>query len=87
MSGIINYNGDKVIVNATVEKVESFTSKGGGITLKVQVPNIEESSKFFKNLQKVAKVTFEFTSAADVPAQDLDQGQLGLDDLDEALSE
>lgn len=92
MDGVVSYNGDKVVVDASVTKVTTFASKGGGLTVSVETsddPNT--AAALIKNRGKVARITFEFSNHSAHEDQDEKheqaQGRLALDDLDSAVED
>lgn len=68
---------EKVSFRGTVEKVSTFSSKGGGIELKVQTPHESEiGAALIDNVQRPATIEIRF----DEPQEDdEDDGQLALD--------
>lgn len=87
MSDAIEYNGNKLEMTGSVEKITSFTSKGGGAVFTVQIPH--DSAKvatLFENLQRIAKISISFSAKKDEDEEDFSgQSELDLDDLNKAL--
>jgi len=87
VDGIVTYNGEKVVVDASVTKVTTFASKGGGLTVSVETSDDPQTAAaLIKNRGKVARITFEFSAHSAHEDRDekheQHQGQLALDDLD-----
>ena len=73
---------DSVTVVASLEKLTTFASKGGGITLTVQMEDKPDlAAALLANMQKIADVTFAFraTSKKSI-SEDNAQGTLVDDD-------
>ncbi len=80
---VFEYTGDLLELVGTIEKVTSFTSKGGGAVFTVQIPHDKKDvGILFDNLQRVAKMKIEFSGRAKSAE---DEEQPDLDDLNEAM--
>jgi hypothetical protein len=76
------FDGDQVELVGSVEKVETFASKGGGLTIKLQTGGDEDGSVaagLITNLQRRAQVRFQFTSQMPDPPEGDERAQLALD--------
>ena len=64
----------------TIEKVETFNSKGGGLTMKVQTGELEKAVELIGAKGKVLRVTVEISTQA--AGEDPDDGdQLTFDEV------
>jgi hypothetical protein len=53
---------ETIQVVGEITKVETFTTSGGGIQLKVRIPHdgTDAAGRFFENVQRVADIEFDF---------------------------
>ena len=58
----LEFSGDRIELTGSVEAVNTFNAKGGGLNVKLQVNDDPESAAaLVKNRQRIARVTFEFS--------------------------
>ncbi len=82
MSEILTYT-DGFTADAQITKMTTFNSKGGGLTLQVQLPlDAALAGTIAMHLGNIAKIEVKFSSAK-APDADADPSQLTLDDLEE----
>ncbi len=69
---------DKVTTVGSVEKVATFSAKGGGVTITVQMPDDpDKAAVIMANRQKIADITFAFRATAKSSInEDKGQGKL-----------
>jgi hypothetical protein len=60
--GTMPKQAETITVVGEITKVETFTTSGGGIQLKVRIPHdgTDAAGRFFENVQRVADIEFDF---------------------------
>lgn len=82
--GIIEFT-DEFSAIGTITKVETFTSKGGGLSIKLQLPNDHslEIGKIIDSIEKAMKITFQVSAKKlNAAGDEEEQGELDLEDMD-----
>lgn len=66
---------EQLSVVGEIQKVETFTTSGGGIQLKVRIPHdgTDAAGRFFENVQRIADIDFNFRATY----ADEDEGEEG----------
>lgn len=79
---VISYNAGKVIATGQITKLETFESKGGGLTIKIQLQDDPDvAAAIVKNRGNITQFTMEFSSARAVTPGDDEGPELeGLED-------
>jgi len=79
---VIDFNAGRVVATGQITKLETFESKGGGLTIKIQLHDDPEvAAAIIKNRGNITQFTMEFSSAKSVTPGDDEQPDLdGLGD-------
>lgn len=74
--------GYQVVVNGEISKVETFTTAGGGLLLKVRIPDDgkDSAAKLLHGVQRVAEITFDFIPTHEKSSADDDSMQMAFDE-------